>query len=520
MCAAPNRSLGVALLMVPVCGALLAIVGAGLLAKTVPRAALRSIWIGLLLTAIPPLLHSRFVPNGPVVFYDEFLHAEASANLAAGDGPFACCSYQAGRCVAGGPILWPLSTQAATAALLRLTGATDVTGGMRLRSSFNRMASAAAPPLAWGWSLLLLGDPWAAAFSGLAVAVWPGALRLQSTGDLTPGAILFLLLLLCAVEVYRRRPGWPATIALVGFMALTFHARLEMALITPWLLWRLSRRGPRVARLTIAGAWLAVVAPLVWLYLDGTAHHAFGWEASRDHSLDFIRAHAAANLGFFLDASGALPALLPLALAGTALGPRRGLPALTATAAGLFLFESAYHAGDFRLSGSDGFRYAVSIAVLLAPAAGFAVGTLVRVLPRSLRAAAFGGAVALIVVPLRSALPFLARENVVAASDRAMRAYAAQHPWAANDTIISRSVAYSRELSGAGTIFERCAVSRPSRQDWYLRSWNDHGPSVFPGLCARPAAGAADPGDGLGPWLFRYGDCPAEAISPAPDGRR
>jgi hypothetical protein len=303
-------------------------------------------------------------------------------------------------------------------------------------------------------------------------------------------------------------------------MGLAFHARLEMALVSPWLIWRLSRSGPPRTRLAIFCVWTLVIAPLAWLYVDGTSHHVFGWETSRDRAVDFVRAHAQQNLSFFLDPTGALPVLLPLALIGTVAGIRRGILPLTGTAAGLFLFVSAYHSGDFRLSGSDGFRYAVAIAVLLAPAAGWTVAVIVERLTGIFRSAVFAGSVAVLLVPLRSAFPFLARENVVAHADHALRTYLARHPWDAEDVLVSRSVAYSREITGADTIVERCSPRASSSHLWYLRSWNDPGPSLFPGLCPDPVPGTFDPGDGRGPWLFRYGPCTVEVISPAPDGRR
>jgi hypothetical protein len=293
-----------------------------------------------------------------------------------------------------------------------------------------------------------------------------------------------------------------------------------MALVTPWLLWRLAGSGPLRMRLLILLAWILILAPLVWLYVDGTAHHAFGWEASRDRAVDFVSAHAGPNLRFFFEAEGALPALLPLALVGTLFGVHRALLPLLATAVGWFLFVSAYHSGDFRLSGSDGFRYAVAIAALLSPAAGWAVGAIAQRLRGLLRPVVFGVAVALLVLQLPTALPFLARENIVAQSDHAVRAWAIHHPWESTETVVSRSVAYSRAITGAPGILERCSPLRASSHLWYLRSWNDPGPSVVPGVCPAPEPGTAESGDGLGPWLFRYGPCTVEAISPAPDRRR
>src|SRR2546429_3008739 len=61
--------------------------------------------------ALPLTIGRAFVPAGPVVYYDEYLHAEATETLADTAVGHPCCRYEGGRCIAGGPILWPRSEE-------------------------------------------------------------------------------------------------------------------------------------------------------------------------------------------------------------------------------------------------------------------------------------------------------------------------------------------------------------------------------------------------------------------------
>ena len=132
-------------------------------------------------------------------------------------------------------ILWPLATHVASAVVMRLSGISD---GARAQWILNRIASVLSPLAAFTWCFALFGDPIAALLASMSIAFWPGAIRLQSTGDLSPGATFFLLLALCSVELWRRRPDWAGAMATSGFLALACHSRMEMSLCAPWILWQ------------------------------------------------------------------------------------------------------------------------------------------------------------------------------------------------------------------------------------------------------------------------------------------
>lgn len=492
VCGPPQHTLGVLLLVVPLVGALLAIIGGLLLfvqAKGWRRLPPRPFWLVLLGCATAAAIHDRFVPEGPVVYYDEFLHAETTANLALHRSPHPCCGYANHECVPGGPIEWPLSTHLAGAALMSVSESRTVQGAMLARQRFNRFASLAAPPLAFAWVLLLIPDALAAMLVALALALWPGALRLQSTADLAPGAMFFLLLLLLAVELERRRPGWPARLVTIGLLALTCHARLELALVLPWVLWRSPARW-----LTLAATPL-IVAPLAWLYLDGRSS-TIGWSPDVGEQL---RRHLPLNLAFLFSMKGALPGIAVLALVGAT---RRALWPLAATLLGLLLFISTYTFGEFRPD-ADGFRYALVIVVLMLPLAAAGVNALTE------RASAPRPVVGLILAvavlgPLAAQGPVLQMANPVEQLDQLVRDSSLRtlRP----RTIVTRSVAYARARTDAPHIVERCTEGGFDHLfetgPLYLRTWGDVGPEPYRYGCSQwvPATVGPSP-DGLGPWL-------------------
>jgi hypothetical protein len=493
VCAPPQRGLGFALLFVPMLGSLLSLLGGAILLR---RAKVRRpappFWLVLAGSLAAVVAHEAIVPSGPVVYYDEFLHAETTTNLATQLNPHPCCGYAEGRCQQGGPIEWPLATHLTSAAVMKVTGGSDVQAGMVARQRLNRFASFVAPLLAFSWVSLLVPDALAALLVALALALWPGAIRLQTTADLTPGAVLFLLLLLIAVELDRRRPSWGSTLTTVGLLAVACHTRLEMALVLPWILWRSPRK------LILLAATPFILAPLVWLYVEGRSS-TIGW--SPDLTQQLVR-HLPLNLSFLLSARGALPGLALLTLIGAT---RRDLLPLLATALGLLLFISTYTFGEFRPD-ADGFRYANVIVVLLLPlAAAGAHAVLARAsAPRPMICLMLAAAV---VGPVAAQRSILTQTNPVAALDHLIESSSLRslHP----KTIVTRSVAYARARTDAPNIVERCTEGGFDHLletgPLYLRTWGDVGPEPYRYGCSEwiPGTVGASP-DGQGPWLHYW----------------
>ncbi len=479
-----------------------------------PRAA----WLVLAGCATAVALHAQYVPSGPVVYYDEFLQAEATANIARRASPQPCCGYESDRCVEGGPVMWPLATHVASSLFLIGHGDASTASAQAARAAFNRVASFAAPWAAFVWVLLLVGNAWAAALAGFLYALWPGAIRVQGSGDLAAGTALFLLALMCALEAWRRYPGWAGATATLGCLALTCHARLEMSLVLPWVLWR--ARDARAGRLPgwallLVGSVL-IVAPLIGLYLEGARVQTEGWTNGVDRSLEYLRRHAPGNLAFLFETDGASPALAVLAAGGLVSRAGRRWWGLALTAAGFFLFISAYHLGSFRrVDGFDGFRYAIPIVVLLLPFVGAAVAAILPARPGLMRSGLLAALVLCVAAPtFLQARRFLALPRLVARLDTQIRNELPDPRWARGDVVVTRSVAFARGVSGATNIVERCsgeraaeAIRTAGERGFYLRSWNDPGPTVLPGLCTTPLSRAGYSPDGKGPWLFQYAPC-------------
>jgi hypothetical protein len=510
----------VLLLAVPVLGLVLSLAGGLALLSRVgsPRGWPRAVW-GVVAASVSALaIHAALIPAGPFVYYDEFLHADATASIAGRGSPHPCCGYEDGRCIEGGPIMWPLATHVAAAT--GLLGHRDITtvNGAAARAGFNRIASLLTPLAAFAWIFLLIGDAAAAAVAAVVLALWPGALRLQTTGDLSPGATFFLALLLGATECWRLRPGWAGAAATIGLLALTCHARMEMSLVVPWIFWRAlwpaAGRRQRLVPLMIATP--VIVLPLYWLYRTGAQQQTLGWTNGLHTSLDYLRAHAPGNAAFFLRPNGALPAAAVLALIGLlTLTGLRLLP-LAATVVALFTFDSAYHIGMFRPNdGPDGFRYTLPIVLLALPFVAAAMHAWFPENPGRMRTISYVVVVLVLVGPLVPQRRFLSAVRQVEPLDEMITRYKPRGSWSPADIIVTRSVAFSRAMTGAPNIIERCSVDhaedfihRHGGRAHYLRSWGDGGPTKLKGLCATAALPAERSPDGKGAWLFDYGSCP------------
>ena len=213
---------------------------------------------------------------------------------------------------------------------------------------------------------------------------------------------------------------------------------------------------------------------------------------------------------------------LPWATAGAFSGYHHQLLLLTATVVVWVVFDSAYHIGDFRpLDGSDGFRYALPIAALLAPlvaagSIGFVSLKLVRVV---------------FVLVLFSAVfatslltrPFLQSVGRVAQMEPMANEKLSRRTWTDADVLITRSVAFAHAKTNAPNVFERCSInqidaatSRDGSVTWYLRSWGDGGATKLERTCPHAASAVPDSPDGLGQWLFEYGICVPKPVRPSP----
>jgi len=381
--------------------------------------------------------------------------------------------------------------------------------GLVARETFNRLASLAAPLLVFLWIMQLLGDAPAAVVAAIAWGCWPGARRLESSGDLMPGAIFFLLLLLCAVELWRRDPNWSGALAVCGLMALTFHSRLEMVWVTPWIVWRAG--GVPRGRMIVLGCWPFVVAPLAWLYRSGAEHRTLGWNATIRGTLEFLRAHAPENALYFLKPAVAAPLLVAFVVAGMLLPAGRRLVGLALTAGLFFAFDSSYHVGRYDPAyGFDGFRYALPVVALLLPFVSVAAAEVTR----RLTGVGFAIMVLAVVVPATGHEAFLSATPANAALNEAIHDRRDRGDWRPGDVFVTRSVAYARAMTGARNIVERCSLDegarllRTSGRDaFYLRSWGAQGAVPIGGLCGHPVTALGESPDRLGPWLYKYAAC-------------
>ncbi|MBN1774240.1 MAG: hypothetical protein JXB32_23475 [Deltaproteobacteria bacterium] len=502
------------------------------------RVARRQLLILLGLTAATTAWNAAVVGYGPVVYFDEFAHAEMTAQLAREGSPNLCCAYRDGRCEQPcRTTRWPLATHVLAATVVPLTDDAPPGAGFRARVLLNRVASFLSPALAYTWVFLLVGSIPGAALAALAWGLFPARAALASSAALMPVALALALLLLIAVECWRRRPTNGLLAAIASLAVLTMHGRLELFLVVPWVLWRLrgtgpAGRGPGPVR-TVAVAALAALVPLVWLYVDGSwlSGRTPGWGQGAGALLENLGRHLPGNLAFWLDPSAAPVLVWPAGLLAFAFPAGRRLWPLAPVALALLLFDSSYYIGRFDPATTfDGWRFALPVALLGLPLFALALAGIAARLPGRRRSAFVGLVAAAILAPLPLQYGFLrASHHPLSDLDAAVRAAARCGPLASTPRplIVTRQrtvgfvfaqtgldVLDPAEAPGAADVERALAEGRA----FFVRVDPAERPDVgLPGVCVRGAPAAVDAE--LGAWLLRLSRAPC-GQAPSRPGRR
>jgi len=543
VCLAPNPWLQTALALLPALGLTVLMVSLGCRTATI-RAGLRSLSpirtgaaLAVAVLVLVPWYH--LVPPGHAVYYDEFNHAETTANLAAGDGGVCCLEYAAGKCRAGGPIVWPLSTHMAAAGLaMTIRDQNPPRRGVAARQALNFFYSLASILLIVAWLRRLEFRFGTSLFMAAGYGLLPARLKLVSSGALMPGALFFLVLSLLAAEMYRRDPRLRNLLFVCAAMVLTLHSRLEMFLVVPPLLWRIGGTSPREdsgrpwpVLLFLVAVFLIAEAPLAWLWWEGGRQGAAGWSESAGRSLEHLASHLPGNLMFLVNPRFASPGLIIGGLVGSLWLRRDGGWGWTVAGLASLLFYSLYHIGTFAPHETlDGWRYSLIPTLLILPAAAALVERLFGCFGGKATArVAFHATVAgILTLPVALQTDFLTKEHPLGSFSGDLRRLPeiVDGLPARPTTLITTEVAWVKAVSGLDATqspigSDPAEPSGPPGTEGHMgptlliRAWGEQPPTGTEdgathlgkqsawtdGHVVVPVEGLNDPGDGKGPWL-------------------
>ncbi len=426
-------------------------------------------------------------PRGPLVYYDEFQHAEATSNLVFRLDPHGCCAYHNGECLPGGPILWPLASHVAAAPFLAFAETSNpVLAGLAARTIANSLWLGLSPALLTLWLLLLFKRPHAAHAAGWLWAFNPVAAKLMLSASLMPAAAGMLLLALIALEGWKKSMKFHDFCLVVFLFTAVLHTRMEMFLALVWLPFALGKSVPR--RMS---AWLflflaSAIPPLVFLYMNGAAGGAAGWNENTADSWTHLLDHLPGNLRFL---AGGLhvPLLLPLALIGAALERNCKTLGLIFTSLGFLTFYSAYHIGRFDpVTSFDGWRYSVPVTLFLIPLAALGWERLWSLPNFQWRKIATGTLAVALVWVILDQQNFRRSEHPMHAWNDWVRERFETAEETGNVRYYTKETAYLRAYYD-GDIFEwtlldnpRADLSElPSEEQRYFRTWREETPDFW-----------------------------------------
>ena len=304
-------------------------------------------------------------PHGPVVYFDEFQHAEATANTIEKLDPHGCCEYRNGECLQGGPMLWPLASHVAALPFWFLASDDNpVRRAFKARTFANILWLGLSPALITLWLLLLFKRPSLAHAGGWLWVFNPILAKLMFSASLMPSAVGLSLMALIALERWRSSEKVLDFLLVTFLLIATIHTRMEMALIAVWLPFRVRTSGTKHLSWLLFFLLIASALPLGFLYSNGAAGGAAGWNETLSQSWTHLLVHLPANLAF-LAGSLHVPLLLPLAVVGIICERTNSRTlGLLLTSLGFLLFYSAYHIGRFDPEQSfDGWRYSSMVTL-------------------------------------------------------------------------------------------------------------------------------------------------------------
>ncbi len=446
-------------------------------------------------------------PHGPVVYFDEFQHAEAMANTIEKLDPHGCCEYRNGECLQGGPMLWPLTSHVAALPFWFLASDDNpVRRAFKARTFANILWMGLSPALITLWLLLLFKRPSLAHAGGWLWVLNPIPAKLMFSASLMPSAVGLSLLALIALERWRNSEKVLDFLVVTFLLIATIHTRMEMALIAVWLPFRLRTSGTKRLSWLLFFLLVASALPLGFLYSNGAAGGAAGWNETLSQSWTHLLVHLPANLAF-LAGSFHVPLLLPLAVIGIFCERKNSRTlGLLLTSLGFLLFYSAYHIGRFDLEQSfDGWRYSSMVTLFLLPLAAVGWDRVWQIPHFTSRKIATGTIVVAMIWILLGQQSFRAARHPLHALDEWMQQRFESEKDKETDPITLRF--YTKETAYVRAFckhdisewnvdrYKREALKRPTIENRYLRSWNEAVPEDLPGLHFEPM-GASSPDTG------------------------